>query len=137
MSDLSLVHGEYKRLSALLKDLDQALIVAQSSALKLEKGGCSAEAELCDNLKVGLESIRDDVAVSGGEKVGSENPIAEALVSMPTELQGRIAAAIPQIAGKLPKGLGSLSSDDLDLLSALGSTLDRATAILFRRMHQR
>jgi hypothetical protein len=56
---------------------------------------------------------------------------------MPTELQGRIATAIPQIAGKLPKGLGSLSSDDLDLLSALGSTLDRATAILFRRMHQR
>jgi hypothetical protein len=137
MSDLSLVHGEYKRLSALLKDLDEALIVAQSSALKLENGGCSAEAELCSNLKVGLESIRDDVAVSGGEKVGSENSIAEALVSMPTELQGRIATAIPQIAGKLPKGLRSLSSDDLDLLSALGSTLDRATAILFRRMHQR
>lgn len=135
MSTTSQMYSDFKDVTELFMQLNQALITTKRVCLGDKSQPTKAEQESAKNVLTGL--LTD---LKSGLAARPEDLSGPLLKLIETVRNGRLPSgesvdyAIDSCLTRLNKGLGALRRDDLDFLNKFTSVLDKSSENLYRQM---
>lgn len=136
MSELSSAYSEYERLSYLLRQLNNASLLARRIMHGLNPPSKDEQRAVRDQLDEALEGLS---SAQGPLTAGDETEtvtLAEVFRQVPDVNRDVSPNDVSAIRQRIKGGLAALNSEDLETLDKITDALNSASEILFRRIQR-
>lgn len=135
MSTTSQMYSDFKDVTDLFMQLNQALITAKRVCLGDKSQPTQAEQESAKNVLTRLlNDLKHGLAAQPEELSGPLLKLIETVRNGRLPTGESVNQAIDSCLSRLNKGLGALRRDDLDFLNTFTSVLDKSSENLYRQM---
>lgn len=135
MSTTSQMYSDFKDVTDLFMQLNQALITAKRVWLGDKSQPTQTEQESAKNVLIRLlNDLKHGLAAQPEELSGPLLKLIETVRNGRLPTGESVNQAIDSCLSRLTRGLGALRRDDLDFLSRFTSVLDKSSENLYRQM---